>query len=144
LEPHDALIFIPYLLPPLYYARFLDIALIWAIFYLSIVQILSPELQPTSSASKPVIMTTIYTFILLALTFLIPTIRAIPIISVKGTKFFANGQQFFIKGTQSHHVIPLHHKLQLTSHQASPTKAPPPTPSLMYPNATPTQPSCPP
>jgi hypothetical protein len=30
----------------------------------------------------------------------LPTVTAIPTISVKGAKFFADGQQFFIKGAQ--------------------------------------------
>jgi hypothetical protein len=40
-----------------------------------------------------------FTLFLLALSLLTHTIGAIPTISVKGSKLFANGQQFFIKGT---------------------------------------------
>jgi hypothetical protein len=39
--------------------------------------------------------------VLLALSILTSTVGAIPTISVKGSKLFANGQQFFIKGTGS-------------------------------------------
>jgi hypothetical protein len=45
-------------------------------------------------------MLSIFTLVLLTLSFLSPTITAIPTISVKGAKLFANGRQFFIKGIQ--------------------------------------------
>lgn len=51
-------------------------------------------------------MFSIYTPLLLAWSFLAftftstATATAIPTISVKGAKLFANGQQFFIKGTR--------------------------------------------
>jgi hypothetical protein len=38
------------------------------------------------------------TTLFFALSILISAVGAIPRISVKGAKFFANGQQFFIKG----------------------------------------------
>lgn len=46
-------------------------------------------------------MLAIFTLVLLALSLLTSTVSAIPIISVKGAKLFANGQQFFIKGIRS-------------------------------------------
>jgi hypothetical protein len=50
-------------------------------------------------------MLTLYTLVVLALSFFTSTISAIPTISVKGAKLFANSQQFFIKGTRSRDTL---------------------------------------